>query len=169
MKTLTAMNTGRAMLSALCLAGLLAFGHLPAEANPRMAPQAAAAALPAPPRVSEGCDVEERVGDCVLEDVSTVVSAAGVREVVAVYRVVDGDAPARVERRYRASYLAVGESAHMSFLRAHPNVSCRWQTVTRGTCAAHPATVNGPDPGARESRHHRARARAHTRHTRRTM
>ncbi len=169
MITPSAMNWGRAMLSAICLAGLLALGHLPAEANPRAVPQAVAASVPAPPRVSEGCEVEERVGACTLEDVSARESATGVREVVAVYRVLGGDAPTRVERRYRASYLASGEGAHMSFLRAHPDVSCRWQTVTRGDCPAHPATVNGPDPGARASRHDRARARVQTRRGRRAM
>ena len=34
----------------------------------------------------------------------------------------------------RLHYLAAGEGPHMTFLRAHPNVSCRWQTVVRGTC-----------------------------------
>ncbi|MFO0650832.1 MAG: hypothetical protein U0326_31700 [Polyangiales bacterium] len=169
MITLSTLTRGRAILSAICLAGLLALGHLPAEANPRATPQALTASTPSPPRVRGDCEVEERVGACTLEDVSARESATGVREVVAVYRVVGGDAPMRVERRYRASYLASGEGAHMSFLRAHPNVSCRWQTVTRGECPAHPATVNGPDPGARASRHERSRVQVHARHGRRAM
>jgi hypothetical protein len=169
MMTSTSITRGRAMLSAICLAGLLALGYLPAEANPREAPQAVTASAPSPPPVSEGCEVEERVGSCALEEVSAVESATGVREVVAVYRVLGGDAPARVERRYRASYLTSGEVAHMSFLRAHPNASCRWQTVTRGACPAHPATVNVPEPGARASRHERPRTRFRARHGRRAM
>ncbi len=164
-----AMKRGRALFSAISLAGLLALGHVPAEANPRVTPHAAAASVPAPPRVHEGCEVEERVGECVLEDLSVVEAATGVREVVAVYRVVEGGEPLRVERRYRASYLAAGEGPHMSTLRAHPHVSCRWQTVVRGDCPAYPATVVGPEPSARESRHHRSRARVHTRHSHRTM
>ncbi len=167
MSTLPSIHRVFAALSAVCLAGLLGLEHLPAEANPRVAPQATAAALPAPPRVSEGCEVEERVGDCVLEDVSAVESATGVREVVAVYRVLDGDA--RVERRYRASYLTAGEGPHMSFLRANPDASCRWQTVTRGDCPARPATVSVPEVSARASRHLRARARVQARRGHRAM
>lgn len=169
MITPSAITRGRALLSAICLAGLLALGLLPAEANPRVAPPTVTASAPAQPAVSEGCEVEERVSPCALEGVSAVESASGVREVVAVYRVVGADAPVRVERRYRASYLTSGEGAHMSFLRAHPDATCRWQTVTRGACPAHPATVNVPDPGARASRHERPRPRLRARHGRRAM
>lgn len=163
MSTHAAPNRLRTLLSSVALAGALALGCSPAEANPRPHPQALAS-TPAPSRVLEGCEVEERAGQCVLEDVSAVSGATGEREVVAVYRVTEGGASVRVERRYRVSYLAAGEGPHMTFLRAHPNVSCRWQTVVRGTCPAHPATVEVPESNVREPRHRRARARARVPH-----
>lgn len=159
MSTHAAPNRLRTLLSSVALAGALALGCSPAEANPRPVPQSLAS-TPAPARSLDGCEVEERAGQCTLEDVSAVDGASGDREVVAVYRVVEGGVPVRAERRYRVSYLAAGEGPHMTFLRAHPNVSCRWQTVVRGTCPAHPATVEVPESTVREPRHRRARARA---------
>jgi hypothetical protein len=155
-------NRARALLSSLSLAGLVAAGCSLAEANPRPRTETLVAAhVPTPPaqRTTEGCEVEERAGQCMLEDVTAVDGASGEREVVAVYRVTEGGVPVRVERHYRVSYLAAGEGPHMNFLRAHPHGSCRWQAVLRGACPAHPATVELPESTVREPRQRRARAR----------
>lgn len=157
-------NRVRALLSTLSLAGLAAAGCSLAEANPRPHPETPVAAhVPNAQRAVDGCEVEERAGQCTLEDVSAVDGASGEREVVAVYLVNEGGVPVRVERRYRVSYLAAGEGPHMNFLRAHPHGSCRWQAVLRGVCPAHPATVELPESTVREPRQRRARARTRAR------
>jgi hypothetical protein len=160
--TLPTPRSLRALLSSLSLVGLVATGCSLAEANPRPHPETPSAHVPAnapAQRTVDGCEVEERAGQCMLEDVSAVTGATGEREVVAVYRVTEGGVPVRVERRYRVSYLAAGEGPHMNFLRANPHGSCRWQAVLRGVCPAHPATVEIPESNVREPRHRRARAR----------
>jgi len=149
--------TKPSFLSLLC-AWTLGCSH--AEANPRAWGETPVANTSATARALEGCEVEERVGPCTLETVGAVESSNGEREVVAVYRVVDGDVVMHVERRYRASYLTAGEGPHMAFLRTHPLVSCRWQTVLRGVCPAYPATVEVPESTVREARRHRVQVRA---------
>jgi hypothetical protein len=164
-----------AIVSTVVVGGLLALASPPAEAIPvSQMPAAVApvapAALDRAAELREGCEVEERSGACVLEAVSAVEGEGGDREVVAVYRAEEGGESIRVERRYRVSYLAAGEGRHMSFLRAHPTASCRWQTVVHGVCPAHPATVEVAEAAPSAPSHHRrAHARAHTRRGRRTM
>jgi len=166
--TIPTPNRVRALLSTLSLAGLMVAGCSLAEANPRPHTEAPVSAhvpptAPSAQRVVDGCEVEERAGQCTLEDVTAVDGASGEREVVAVYLVNEGGVPVRVERRYRVSYLAAGEGPHMNFLRAHPRGSCRWQAVLRGVCPAHPATVELPESNVREPRQRRARARTRAR------
>jgi len=100
-------------------------------------------AEPAAP--AQGCEVAAHVAPCQLDSVLARANpASGEREVVAVYRTVGPEATRYAERRFRVAYLGGTEEEHMSFLREHAAVTCRWQTATRAACPVAAAEVDVP-------------------------